>query len=443
MSGRRKIESEPQKKRLGDLVPHEFNPRDMTPEKRKQLKESIEQFGLMETPAVNTDNTIIAGHQRIKQMIEKHGENYEIWCMVPNRKMTDQEVEDYLIISNAVRGHWDFSGASGNHYDFKHMMNLGVDKKVLIKQKRQTKEDDFKTEINVPKTPKSKRGDLYIMNGHRLMCGDSTDLEDVEKLMDGEKAKMVFTDPPYNVDYSGRGKETSNTILNDKMSPEQFDKFLNGVFLAYKSITEETCPFYVCHSSSSQIAFEQSMNQVGLQVKCQIIWNKKVASMGWGDYRWKHEPIFYATYGGKNVDFHGDRTSYTVWNEEWDMETAEMELKKLSEKMEKGDSTVWTLSRDSNYQHPTQKPLQLIEIALKNSSNFEDLILDLFGGSGSTLMASDQMERRCNLMELDPKYCDVIVKRFVASKRKAGEPYSVSKNGKDITNQEWIKDEKK
>lgn len=182
------------------------------------------------------------------------------------------------------------------------------------------------------------------------------------------------------------------------------------------------------------------MNTTDLIVKNQIIWNKTVASMGWGDYRWKHEPIFYATYGKKDVNFYGDRREYTVWDESWDIKKIEKNLKRIAEKQDKGGSTVWTLSRDSNYQHPTQKPIELLTIALKNSSKEEDIVLDLFLGSGSTLIASEKTGRICYGMELDPKYVDVIVQRYVDY---VDEPI-VKKNGKiDTTWQKSQKTEKK
>ena len=150
-----------------------------------------------------------------------------------------------------------------------------------------------------------------------------------------------------------------------------------------------------------------------LMVKNQIIWNKAVASMGWGDYRWKHEPIFYATYGKKSVQFYGDRKEYTVWDESWDIKKIEKNLKRIAQKHDKGGSSVWKISRDTNYKHPTQKPIELLTIALTNSSKAEDIVLDLFLGSGSTIIACEKTNRVCYGMELDPKYADVIVQRYV------------------------------
>jgi DNA modification methylase len=223
---------------------------------------------------------------------------------------------------------------------------------------------------------------------------------------------MVFTDPPYNVDYSGKGKNTSNKILNDNMSEDIFRTFLTDTFASYRTAMKDDGAIYVCYASRTHREFEDALNANGFKVKAQIIWVKTQASFGWADYRWKHEPILYCSVEGKKVPFYGDRKQVTEWaTKPTDAELLRVARQALEEEKREG-TTVWKLSREQGYLHPTQKPLELIEIALKNSTQKGDKVLDLFGGSGSTLMACQQMERINFTMELDPKYVDVVKARW-------------------------------
>ena len=255
------------------------------------------------------------------------------------------------------------------------------------------------------------------------MCGNAAKANDVDKLMNGNQADMVFTDPPYNVNYSGRGKETSNTIQNDNMSEEDFRETLSQWFCGYKSIIKKTGALYVCYSSSHHREFEDALNINGFIVRSQIIWVKTQASMGWGDYRWKHEPILYCKQGKNSLDFYGDRSQYTVWNDEPTDEQILKSAKKLIEKDESGQSTVWRMSRDSNYKHPTQKPVELVSNGIRNNSMRGQIVADFFGGGGTTLIASEKLSRKCYMMEIDPKYIDVIIKRWevLTGKKAIGE----------------------
>lgn len=402
---------------IDDLKPHPKNPRvDLrdNPARFQSLKDSIEQ-GVFEPIKVSKrTGYCLAGNQRISAFKEL---GYEEVPVMYNDCANEEEEMQVVIKDNNEWGAYDYEALSGLMQDFSFELDsLGLseaDRKELDRLSKKSKRDEKEDTVpETPKVPKAKIGDVYKLGNHRLMCGDSTNLEHVAQLMNGHKADMVFTDPPYNVNYKGQGKKTSNTIENDHMSREEFRTFLEKVFIAYKSAVKNSAPFYVCHSSSSQRDFEDAMEKVGLKTRNQIIWNKTVASMGWGDYRWKHEPIFYATFDKAGVEFYGDRSQYTVWNESWDAQKIIENAKKMCERMEKGASTVWTLSRDGNYVHPTQKPIELIEIALGNSTKSEDIVLDLFGGSGSTLIGCEKADRVCFTMELDPKYVDVIIQRW-------------------------------
>lgn len=204
------------------------------------------------------------------------------------------------------------------------------------------------------------------------MFGDSTSQDDVKALMSGEKASMVFTDPPYNVNYKGGGENTSNTIMNDKMSTDQFAQFLDMVFARYKEISIEKSGMYVFHSTSTQREFQNSLEKAGFEIKNQLIWNKPMASLGWGDYRWKHEPFFYCTHKGQSANFYGDRTHGTVIDfhaakNEKDLAKAILRSRELEKE---GKTTIWSMKRENvqEYVHPTQKPVELIGYALENSS---------------------------------------------------------------------------
>lgn len=387
------------------IKPYGKNAKKHPDKQIKQVADSIQEFGFNQPIVVDMKGVVVVGHGRLEAA--KLLGMTEVPCIELN--LTEEQAKSYRLADNKLNeSDWDMELLIPELKELSApMFNLtGFSADLLIEN--EDRDDD------VPEAPeRSKLGDVYQIGKHRILCGDSTKIEDVSKLMDGTKADMVFTDPPYNVNYSGRGKETSNTIENDNMSKEAFDEFLFATFQAYKTATKISAPFYVCHSSSSQIAFEQAMAKTDLIVKNQIIWNKTIASMGWGDYRRKHEPIFYATYGKKKVKFYGDRREYTVWNESWNIGRIEKMLKAIATKQERGGSTVWTIGRDQNYKHPTQKPIELLIIALANSSKAEDIVLDLFLGSGSTLIGCEKSNRICYGMELDPKYIDVIVQRYV------------------------------
>ena len=220
---------------------------------------------------------------------------------------------------------------------------------------------------------------------HRLLCGDSTNRADVERLMAGEKASMVFTDPPYNVDYEGYTEERLK-IKGDRMTAEQFCQFLAATFGNYRQVVQPGASMYVCHSSSWQREFQNALEDAGFEVRCQIIWAKNTFAWGFGRYKFQHEPIFYAHVADQKDAWYGDKSQSTLWEE-----------KKPA----------------ANRLHPTAKPVELVVRALINSSRAGDVVADLFGGSGSTLIACEKTGRAARLMEIDPQYADVICHRFM------------------------------
>lgn len=395
--------------KINELIPFEGNPRQMTSKQVSDLEQSIRKFNLVEIPAINTNGKILAGHQRLKimQMLGRGMETVDV--RVPNRLLTEEEEKEYLLRSNKNTGEWDFNLLA--NFDEAFLKSVGFTSQELDRI------FDLKggDEDNAPEAPATGRalpGKVYVLGEHRVMCGDSTVPKDVSLLMMGQKADLVFTDPPYNVNYAGEGKETSTTIKNDNMSETSFRQLLVRAFQNFADFSKESAALYCCYAIRTHREFEDALNQASWQVKNQIIWVKAVASMGWGDYRWKHEPIFYAHKKGSPVNFYGDRRQYTEWTEQKsDQELLEI-FKKMIEKDEKGGSTVWRFSRESNYRHPTQKPVEMIRKAIQNSSARGELVLDLFGGSGSTLIACELMNRRCFAMELDARFVDVIIERW-------------------------------
>ncbi|MGN8229840.1 DNA-methyltransferase [Paenibacillus polymyxa] len=271
-------------------------------------------------------------------------------------------------------------------------------------------DDDFDVQraLDGIKEPETRRGDVWQLGRHRLVCGDATNPDDVALLMDGAKAALVVTDPPYNVAVESVSERLAadgrSSIMNDNMPAEDFGGFLYAVFSNYAVVMQPTAAIYVFHPSTYQREFEDAMNAAGIVVRTQCVWVKNAATFGWAQYRFKHEPVFYAHMKGKSPAWYGDRTQTTVWKAGLPVEDPLPE-------------TVWEVSRGdvNKYVHPTQKPLDLLAIPFKNSSQRGDEIVDYFGGSGSTLMTCEQMDRTCRTLELDPIFCDVIKKRFMES----------------------------
>lgn len=236
----------------------------------------------------------------------------------------------------------------------------------------------------VPEAPASAAGDLWKLGQHALLVRDATNAEDVARLMNGAAADLVFTDPPYKVDYEGY-TEDRLTIQGDRMTHEQFCEFLATTFGSYRRIVKPGASLYVCHPSSWQREFQNALEAAGFEVRCQIIWAKNTFAWGFGRYRFRHEPIFYVHVAGHSDAWYGDKSQSTLWEEN---------------------------KPAANRLHPTMKPVELVKRALLNSSKAGDVVADLFGGSGSTLIACERRGRAARLMELDPRYADVICRRY-------------------------------
>lgn len=373
---------------INDLIPYENNPR-INDNAVDAVANSIKEFGFKVPIVVDKNNVIVAGHTRLKAA-QKLGLE-EVPVIVAD-DLTEEQIKAFRLADNKVSelADWDFSKLEEelNGLDM-DMSQFNFDMKELSKEfdkNKEVTEDDFDVDEELEKIeePTSKRGDVFQLDNHYLMCGDSTSKEDVERLMNGNKADLVVTDPPYNVAYEGSTKDKL-TIMNDKMTPEQFKEFLTEAFRQLYEILKEGGAFYIWLSSREQVNFETALNEAGLNVRQQLIWNKNSMTLGRQDYQWKHEPCLYGWKNGASHNWFSDRSQTTV-----------MEFNKPNR----------------NGEHPTMKPLELMGYQITNSSKDGDVVTDLFGGSGSTLIACEQLNRNCYTMELDPKYCDVIIKRW-------------------------------
>jgi DNA modification methylase len=377
------------------LIPYSKNSRTHDDAQVAQIAASIKEFGWTNPILVDGTKGVIAGHGRL---LAARKLGMDKVPTIELKDMTETQKKAYVIADNriALNSGWDTSMLSLELQELKDDIDLsllGFDPNELDALLNPIEETEGLTDEDavpdVPDEPKTKLGDIYILGNHRLMCGDSTSIDDAEKLMNGLLADLVFTDPPYNVDYSGRGANNLGTIKNDNMSAEDFEQFCRDIFTTYSAIMKPLACIYVCHpdsASAPKIAFEKTFAEQ-FKKSSTIIWMKQSAGMGWQDYRAQHEPILYGWKEGKGSHFNaGDRTK----------------------------TSIWKIGRDaqSSYVHPTQKPVCLPEEAILNSSKGSDCVVDLFGGSGSTLIACEKTGRVNRSMELDPKYCDVIVKRW-------------------------------
>ncbi len=321
-------------------------------------------------------------------------------------------------------------------------------------------EDSFNAAEEAEKIqiPETAPGDIILLGGHRLVCGDATSPNDYRRLMDGAQADLVFTDPPYNVDYEG-GTSEKLTIKHDHMADDVFRDFLLGSFSAMFAAAKPGAPVYVCHADSKGLVFREAFESAGWLLKQCLIWAKSSMVLGRQDYQWQHEPILYGWKPGGRHAWFGGRKQKTIIEDtagvvvEKKKDGAILHFTNGGESMsvkvqgyeiigrsDGSDSTLWRIEKPlRNGEHPTMKPIPLCGRAIMNSSKAGDIILDPFGGSGSTMMAAEQLGRRCYMMELDPVYCDVIVRRWEAltgQKAKRGDSHGSKRPGSKADNAE-------
>lgn len=387
-----------------DLIPYSNNPKQHPEEQVKKIANSIQEYGFTVPLVVNQDNTIIAGHGRYKAA--KLLDLDELPC-IKRSDLIDAQIKAFRIADNRIaESEWDeelleteLEGLEEMDYD---LDLTGFDSSFLNSLgEEEVEEDNYEEEK--PEDPDAREGDIYKLGDHRVMCGDATKEEDVKALMDGNKADMVFTDPPYNVDYGGKnpqGWSKRNDIAGDKQTAEEWAEFNSSLQNIIKKYTQESCDIYLCGAPGPDGIWQRNnwINN-GLHWSSTIIWVKDQFVFSRSNYHRRYEPILYGWFGKSS--YNGDATKDEVWEVERPHESKE---------------------------HPTMKPIKLITKGIKNSSLKQNIVMDLFGGSGSTLIACEQLDRKCYMMELDPHYIDVIIDRWEEFTGKSAE---LIKNVKD------------
>lgn len=428
---------------LSDLKPAEYNPRKQLkpgdPEYEK-LAHSIEHHGYIDPIVINEDGTIIGGHQRRTVMIDLGYTEAQV--VVVDIKDKQDEIAANIAL-NQIDGAWDNDKLMGllinlesSGYD---VMAAGFNSSDLnslfisVDKTQEANDDNYDVEKALEETaeqePVTKYGDVWQLGEHRLMCGDATDFSDVGILMAGSEADLVITDPPYNVDYEAKDKSLersykrntsrkTNEIANDKMDENDFYKFLYQIFSNYLDIAKAGAAVYVFHADSEGLTFRQAFDASGFTLKQVLIWEKNQFVIGRQDYHWRHEPILYGWKEGAAHYFIDDRSQDTVFIED-DIDFSAMKkealvayIEDIRAKLSARTSVQYEKKPARSDMHPTMKPVALVGRLMANSSRRGELVADFFGGSGTTLMAAEQLGRVAYLMELNPKYCDVIINRW-------------------------------
>jgi DNA modification methylase len=396
--------------KLTNIKNNPNNPRIIKDDKFKKLVQSIKEFPEMmsKRPLVcvtDVDGKIypLGGNMRLKAIKElEYKEIPDEWIQLAD-EWTEEQRREFVIKDNVGFGEWDWDDLA-NNWDTDKLQDWGLDIPDFAVAEAEAVEDDFEVPDEIQTD--IVLGDLFEIGEHRLLCGDSTDSDQVAKLMNGEKADMVFTDPPYGVSYK-QGKFTGkkvkkefDEIANDELRGDELYDFTFSVFKNILININEGCVFYVWSPPLAE-GFEifKAVKDIGVHIQSQIIWDKNRLILGRADYHWQHEICWYGYYG-KNHYWSGDRKLTTIWKQ----------------------------NRDTNYNHPTQKPIELGNKAISNSTKTNNLVIDFFSGSGSTMVAAHQLNRKCYGMELDPKYCQVIVDRM----RKLDPTIQIKKNGELI-----------
>lgn len=377
-------------KLVSELIPYAQNSRTHSAEQVAQIAASIKEFGWTNPILIDGENGIIAGHGRL-MAARKLG--YTKVPTIELKDLTEAQRKAYIIADNrlALNAGWDNEMLK---LEFDHLAELGFDLELtgfsldeiealtpIEVTAGLTDEDEAPP---IPQEPKTKPGDIYQLGKHRLMCGDSTSIDHLERLCDGQAVDMWLTDPPYNVAYEGKTKD-SLTIQNDSMGDDQFRQFLRDAYVAADAVMKPGAVFYIWHADLEGYNFRGAAQDAGWKVRQCLIWKKSSMVMGRQDYHWKHEPCLYGWKEGAGHLWAADRKQTTI-----------LEFEKPSR----------------NGEHPTMKPVALFEYQMLNNTKGGDIVLDSFGGSGTTLIAAEKNGRVARLMELDPKYCDVIVKRW-------------------------------
>lgn len=377
---------------IDKLVPYARNARTHSEEQIKQIQSSIREFGFVNPVLIDGKFNIIAGHGRI---LAAKAEGLEAVPCVLVEHLTEAQKKAYILADNklALNAGWDMEMLKIEIEELKgHDFDIGLigfdsdEIELIFQQDEEVNEDDFDVDkaLDDIAEPITKLGDIWELGNHRLMCGDSTDKETVEKLMGGMKADLYLTDSPYNVNYVGKTKDAL-TIENDSMVDDKFRCFLADAFTAADNVMKQGAVFYIWHADSEGYNSRGACHDTGWQVRQCLIWNKNSLVMGRQDYHWKHEPCLYGWKSGASHLWATDRKQTTILNFDRPSKSPD---------------------------HPTMKPILLFDYQIQNNTKGEDIVLDTFARSGTTLIACEQNGRTAYVMELGPKYVEVIIKRW-------------------------------
>lgn len=373
------------------LVPYARNARTHSKEQIAQLRASLREFGFVSPAVIDADYNILVGHGRVQAARE---EGYQTVPCVFAEDLTEAQKRAYILADNqlALNAGWDeemlsveLSDLKDNAFDLSILGFAESDLEKLLNGESESdaKDDDFDLSTALEQAAFVEEGDVWTVGKHRLVCGDATSKEDVAKLMDGKKANMLLTDPPYGVSFKS---SSGLTIKNDSMKNEEFYNFLKASFDAVVEHMEKGGVGYVFHADTEGLNFRKAFVDAGFHLAGCCIWVKDSLVLGRSDYQWQHEPVLYGFLQNGSHPWFSDRKQTTIWN-----------FKKPKR----------------NENHPTSKPLDLLGYPIGNSTQENAIVVDTFGGSGSTMMACEQLNRVCYMMELDPKYASVILRRYV------------------------------
>ena len=403
-----------EKKNIAGLLPAEYNPRkDLKPgdPEYEKLKRSIEQFGYVE-PVIWNQSTgrVVGGHQRLKVLIDMG--ITEVECVVV--EFSEEKEKALNIALNKISGDWDkdklallITDLQGSDFDVSLTGFDTAELDDLLSVGKDVKDDDFDVAAELKQPTITHPGDVWTLGRHRLVCGDSTKAETFDQLMCGKKANLVVTDPPYNVNYEG----SAGKIQNDNMANDKFYQFLLDAFINMEKVMADDASIYVFHSDTEGLNFRRAFSDAGFYLSGCCIWKKQSLVLGRSPYQWQHEPCLFGWKKSGKHQWYSGRKETTIWE--------------FDKPKKNGD-------------HPTMKPIPLLAYPITNSSMSNTLILDPFGGSGSTLIACEQTDRSCNTIELDEKYCDVIVKRYIEQVGKS-DGVSVQRDGLTYSYEEVAK----
>ena len=409
-----KLQWTTEKRIVNDLIPYEKNPRTISSKQLADLTKSLKKFNLVEIPAIDIDNTVLAGHQRLKVLQVIGRGNEEIDVRVPNRKLTEKEAEQYLISSNALGGDWDFEKLKS--FDLDLLLDIGfdqIDLSHLWEDNLTVEQDAFDVEEELAKikTPKTKLGDLIRLGSHRLLCGDSTMSENLKRLLGTDEAAMIYSDPVYNIsiDYNKGlgGKKSYGGTVNDNKSESAYRELIqksleNSLAVAKKDVHV----FYWCDQTYIWL-IQDLYRELGVDNKRVCLWIKNGHNPTPGvAFNKCYEPCVYGVQGAPYIAPNIQNLN-EVMNKE--LTTGNSLLEETSDELD-----LWLVKRlpAKEYQHATSKPPKLHEKAIRRCTKPGDIILDSFSGSGSTLIAGEQLKRKVYGMELEPIFCDLIIRRF-------------------------------